>query len=119
MKSRTKLVAALLDEALRVYVASDLRLRVMVRSRDSVALDALATLAGSKPRAGRRGVWGSTKEEVILRVMRECLPFMEEQGELAEAVIKFLEAVTPEDMLSGLVGILSYRRVGRGGRDGI
>lgn len=116
---RVEVVAGLLDECLRIHITTDLRLRLIVRSRDLIALDALATLAGSKPQAGPRGVWGATKEGVILRVMQECLPFMEEQGELAEAVIEFLEAVTPEDMLSGLLHILTLRRVGRGGRDGI
>lgn len=111
---RVEVAAALLDEHLRVYIAADLRLRVIVRTKDLVALDALATLAGGGHATSAQNVWGSTKEEVLLKVMRECHPFMVERKELAAAVIEFLEATTSEGMLSGLLNILRSRGVRRG-----
>ena len=111
---RVEAVAVLLDESLRVYITPDLRLRIIVRSQDLIALDALATLAGSRPQTGARSTWGCTKEGTILKVMLRCLPFMVKQAKLASAVIEFLEALTPQDMFSGLLNILHYRRVGWG-----
>jgi len=110
---RTKTVAALLDEGLMVYITTDLRLRLAVRSKDLLALDALTTLAGDSTRSGGVGIWGTSKEKVALKLLRTCLPLMVKRKELAEAIVEFLEAETSEGMLSGLLDILYYKRTGQ------
>ena len=117
-KSKVEKAAHLLDDEMRVHF-THLRVTLYVRTTDARALDAVASLAGEDAITcypGTPAKWKCAKESAILQLLQQCHPHMRWKGELALAIIAFLEATTAEGMFNAMVEVLRLREPRRTGR---
>lgn len=117
-KSQIERATQLLDEEMRAHF-SYLRLFLSIRTLDLRALNAATDLAGEdavRYHPGTTACWRCAKEGAILKLLQQCIPFMREQRELAEAMVEFLEADTANGMLTAMIKVWALRGTRRVGR---
>lgn len=105
MATREERAARVLDECMHIaFVRLVPSLRLY--THDVTGLDAVDRVIGVKRRAfvKRSGCrqWRCQEEWDIGVLLKVCVPYMRERKELAEAVLEYLDAKTPKELLAAL-----------------